>query len=152
MTAFTLLPVREPPPMRPSPLVFLPHCPFSGNDSDDFIAAFPPSLLPASWACETADRSAKYDNGGYDDDDASFVTEISDSTPNARHPYKLSRAPWPRFACKKRNLTGGHNLEYVSFIRDKPSLGQHQIRGASRCTCHASELLRLTTVQFNVDA
>lgn len=86
MTAFTLLPVRDPPPMRPSPLVLLPHCPFSGNDSDDFIAARVSSVSPSCFlsVCEAADRSARNNND--DDDGASFVTEISDSTPKARHP------------------------------------------------------------------
>lgn len=104
------------------------------------VSSVSPSCFLSAY--ESADRSAR--NGDDDDyDDASFVTEISDSTPNLRHPYKLRRAPWPRprFACKKRNLTGGHNLEYIPlYAINHPSTNiRYQVRqGVRACTEIAS--------------
>lgn len=76
------------------------------------LSPLPPSLLPASWACELldADRSANTE--------VNFVTEISDSTSNVRRPYKLRPRLLPRYMPVRVKsailLLGGHNLKYVS--------------------------------------
>jgi len=66
-----------------------PTCPFSGNDSDDFIAVsfVSPSCFLSMRALLDADRSANTE--------VNFVTEINDSTPNVRRPCKLRPRPYP---------------------------------------------------------
>jgi len=115
MTAF---PARN----APKSLTKLPHCPFSGNDSLGWFYRRLSFLLP-----ERASPSSIVPR-------VRFVTEISDSTPNAPCvALKLKSRPCATLLrIKSAILPNEHNLEYVSsYTPDKtvpsPFLWQHQI-------------------------
>lgn len=125
MTAF---PARN----TPKSLTKLLHCPFSGNDSLGWFYRRLSFLLP-----ERASPSSIVPR-------VPFVTEISDSTPNAPCvALKLKSRPCATLLrIKSAILPNEHNLEYVSsytpeYTPDKivpsPFLWQHQIWDTKVC-------------------